>query len=135
MVGMDVEDERARIISRPNLFWRCCFVASLKALDSMKRFPFIRVGLIFAISPLLLGFVTSIFQGGSMWDEGSGTGGFIWLMLLTLPVGLLLVLIGLVMLVIRRCYGESVTRAQHNGLVGMEVEDERARIISRPNLF
>ncbi len=101
----------------------------------MKRFPFIRVGLIFAISPLLLAFVTSIFQGGSMWDEGSGTGGFIWLMLLTLPVGLLLVLIGLVMLVIRRCYGESVTRAQHNGLVGMEVEDERARILSRPNLF
>jgi hypothetical protein len=36
----------------------------------MKRFPFIRVGLIFAISPLLLAFVTSIFQGGSMWDEG-----------------------------------------------------------------
>ena len=36
----------------------------------MGRFPFIRVGLIFAISPLLLAFVTSIFQGGSMWDEG-----------------------------------------------------------------
>jgi uncharacterized membrane protein len=101
----------------------------------MKRCPFIRVGLIFAISPLLLAFVTSIFQGGSMWDEGSGTGGFIWFMLLTLPVGLLLVLIGLVMVVIRRCYGESVTHAQHNGLVGMEVEDERERILNRPNLF
>ena len=70
-----------------------------------------------------------------MWDEGSGTGGFIWFMLLTLPVGLLLVLIGLVMVVIRRCYGESVTHAQHNGLVGMEVEDERERILNRPNLF
>jgi hypothetical protein len=68
----------------------------------MKRFPFIRVGLIFAFLPLLLAFITSIFQGGSMWDESSGTGGFIWFMFFTLPVGLLLILIGLVMAVIRR---------------------------------
>jgi uncharacterized membrane protein YhaH (DUF805 family) len=68
----------------------------------MKRFPFIRAGLIFAISPILLAFITSIFQGGSMWDEGSGTGGYIWFMLLTLPVGFLLVLIGLVMVIVRR---------------------------------
>jgi uncharacterized membrane protein YhaH (DUF805 family) len=68
----------------------------------MMRFPFIRTGLIFAISPILLAFITSVFQGGSMWDEGSGTGGYIWLMFLTLPVGSLLVLIGLVMMVVRR---------------------------------
>ena len=68
----------------------------------MKRFPFIRTGLIFAISPILLAFVTSLFQGGSMWDESSGTGTFIWLMFLTLPVGLLLVVIGLVMALLRR---------------------------------
>jgi hypothetical protein len=68
----------------------------------MKRFPFIRAGLIFAISPILIAFITSIFQGGSMWDEGSGTGAYIWLMFLTLPVGSLLVLIGLVMMVVRR---------------------------------
>jgi uncharacterized membrane protein YhaH (DUF805 family) len=68
----------------------------------MKRFPFIRAGLIFAISPILLAFITSLFQGGSMWDEGSGTGAYIWLMFLTLPVGSLLVLIGLVMMVVRR---------------------------------
>jgi hypothetical protein len=68
----------------------------------MKRFPFIRAGLLFAISPILLAFITSLFQGGSMWDEGSGTGGYIWFMLLTLPVGFLLVVIGLVMMVIRR---------------------------------
>ena len=66
------------------------------------RFPFIRIGLIFAISPILLAFVTSLFQGGSMWDESSGTGTFIWLMLFTLPVGFLLVLIGLVMALVRR---------------------------------
>ena len=68
----------------------------------MKRFPFIRIGLIFAISPILLAFVTSLFQGGSMWDENSGTGAYIWLMLLTLPVGFLIVVIGIVMAVVRR---------------------------------
>jgi len=68
----------------------------------MMRFPFIRTGLIFAISPILLAFITSLFQGGSMWDEGNGTGAYIWLMFLTLPVGSLLVLIGLVMMVVRR---------------------------------
>ena len=68
----------------------------------MKRFPFIRVGLIFAISPLLLAFVTSIFQGGSMWDEGSGTGGYIWLMMGTLPVGFVLIVIGGVVGVVRK---------------------------------
>jgi len=68
----------------------------------MKRFPFIRVGLIFAISPLLLAFVTSIFQGVSMWDEGSGTGGYIWLMMGTLPVGFVLIIIGVVAGVVRK---------------------------------
>jgi hypothetical protein len=68
----------------------------------MKRFPFIRIGLLFAVSPILLAFVTSIFQGGSMWDEGSGTGAYIWLMFMTLPIGLLLVVIGLVMALVRR---------------------------------
>jgi hypothetical protein len=60
------------------------------------------VGLIFAISPLLLAFVTSIFQGGSMWDEGSGTGGYIWLMMGTLPVGFVLIVIGVVVGVVRK---------------------------------
>ncbi len=68
----------------------------------MKRFPFIRAGLIFAVSPLLLALVTSIFQGGSMWNEASGTGGYIWFMMLTLPVGFLLIAIGLVRAIIRR---------------------------------
>jgi len=68
----------------------------------MKRFPFIRVGLIFAISPLLLALVTAIFQGGSMWDEGSGTGGYIWLMMGTLPVGFVLIIIGVVAGVVRK---------------------------------
>jgi hypothetical protein len=66
------------------------------------RFPFVRTGLILAVSPILLAFVTSLFQGGSMWDESSGTGTYIWLMFLTLPVGFLFVVIGLVMALVRR---------------------------------
>jgi len=68
----------------------------------MKRFPFIRAGLIFAVSPLILAFVTSIFQGVSMWDEGGGTGIDIWFMMLTMPVGFLLVVIGLLKSIIGR---------------------------------
>ena len=68
----------------------------------MTRFPFVRIGLVFAFSPLLLAFVTSIFQGGSMWDEGSGSGGYIWLMMGTLPIGFVLIGIGLVRGIIRK---------------------------------
>jgi hypothetical protein len=37
-----------------------------------------------------------------MWDEGAGTGGYVWFMFLTLPVGFLLVVIGLVMMIVRK---------------------------------
>jgi len=67
----------------------------------MKRFPFVRVGLLVAFSPLLIAFVTGLIQGVSMWDEGSGTGAYIWLMMLTLPVGFVLVCIGIVMKLVR----------------------------------
>lgn len=68
----------------------------------VRRFPLIPAGLIFAFSPLAIAFVTSIFQGVSTWDEGSGTGGYIWFMMLTLPVGFVLVVIGLVRLIVRK---------------------------------
>ena len=68
----------------------------------MMNFQFIRAGFLVAVSPIALSFVTSLFQGGSMWNESSGTGGYIWLMFLTLPVGFLLVVIGLVMFIIRK---------------------------------
>ena len=68
----------------------------------MKRFPFIRAGLIFAVSPLVLAFVTSFFQGLSMWGEGGGTGTYIWFMMLTMPVGFVMVVIGLLRMIIGR---------------------------------
>jgi TRAP-type C4-dicarboxylate transport system permease small subunit len=36
-----------------------------------------------------------------MWDESRGTGAYIWLMMLTLPVGFVLVCIGVVMKFVR----------------------------------
>ena len=66
------------------------------------NFQFIRAGFLVAVSPIALSFVTSLFQGGSMWNESSGTGAYMWLLFLTLPVGFLLVVIGLVMMVVRR---------------------------------
>ena len=68
----------------------------------MKRFPFVLAGLIFGVSPLMLAFVTSIFQGGSMWDEGGGTGAYIWFMMLTVPVGFVFVVFGLVRAIVRK---------------------------------
>ena len=67
----------------------------------MLRFPFVRIGLVFAFAPLLIAFVTGLIQGVSMWDEGGGTGAYIWLMMLTLPVGFILVVIGIVMKFVR----------------------------------
>ena len=37
-----------------------------------------------------------------MWDEGNGTGAYIWLMFLTLPVGFVLSATGLVLQIIRK---------------------------------
>ncbi len=66
------------------------------------NFQFIRAGFLVAISPIALSFVTSLFQGGSMWNESSGTGAYMWLLFLTMPVGFVLIVIGLVMMVVRR---------------------------------
>jgi di/tricarboxylate transporter len=68
----------------------------------MRHFPFIRLGFFIAFLPIVLAFITSVFQGGSMWDEGSGTGRYIWLMMVSVPLGLLLVLIGLVKRVVQQ---------------------------------
>jgi hypothetical protein len=67
----------------------------------MLRFPFVRIGLLVTFAPLLIAFVTGLIQGVSMWDEGSGTGAYIWLMIMTLPLGFVLVCIGIVMKFVR----------------------------------
>jgi hypothetical protein len=68
----------------------------------MKRIPLIRIGLVIAIFPILIAFIASIFQGGSMFDEGSGTGAYLWLLIVTIPFGLFLAIVGLLVKIFRR---------------------------------
>ena len=74
----------------------------------MANFPFLRVGLAFALSPLLIAFIASLFQGGSIWDE-TGAGAFLWYFFFTPPVGFLIILIGLIALIIRRVRKRELT--------------------------
>jgi hypothetical protein len=68
----------------------------------MKRVPLIRIGLLIALLPILLAFSTSLINGTSIFDEGSGSGAYLWLLMLTVPIGLLLVVIGLLVKLLRR---------------------------------
>ena len=52
-----------------------------------------------AFSPLALAFLSTP-PGGNMWSEGGdGGGSAIWLMILTLPLGLVIGIVGLVFLI------------------------------------
>jgi uncharacterized membrane protein YhaH (DUF805 family) len=68
----------------------------------VKRIPLVRIGFLVALSPIIAAFVFSLFNGGSMFDEGAGGGGYLWFLMISLPVGLLLVLIGVIVMVFRR---------------------------------
>ena len=74
----------------------------------MRRLPLIRIGLAFALSPLLIAFIASLFQGGSIWNE-TGAGAFLWYFFFTLPVGFLIILIGLIALINRRVRKRGIT--------------------------
>ena len=62
----------------------------------------VRIGLLVTVSPILLAFITSLFQGGSMFDEGGGTGAYLWFLMLSVPFGAVIVLIGIIRLILKR---------------------------------
>ena len=68
-------------------------------------------GAVFAFSPILLALILGGLSGDSQsaFDEGEGYGGLVWLMFYTLPLGAIIVLVGLVLLVVSliRRRGES----------------------------
>ena len=68
----------------------------------MKRVPLIRIGLFITVLPILLAFVTSLINNVSMFDEGSGSGGYLWLLMGSVPIGLILVVIGAVVALFKR---------------------------------
>ena len=78
------------------------FTAALSILFFMKRVPLIRIGLFITLLPILLAFVTSLINNVSMFDEGSGSGAYLWLLMGTVPIGFLLVVIGLIVMLFKR---------------------------------
>jgi hypothetical protein len=68
----------------------------------VKRFSFIRAGLLIAVFPIICAFLYSVIKGGSIFDEGSGGGGYLWLLMASLPLGLLFIVVGLIVKLVRR---------------------------------
>jgi uncharacterized membrane protein len=67
-----------------------------------KKLPLIRAGLLVAVSPIIAAFLYSLINGGSMFDEGSGGGAYLWFLMASLPIGLVVVIIGIIVMVVRR---------------------------------
>ena len=61
-----------------------------------------RIGLLVAFSPVMAAFVFTLFNGGNMFDEGSGGGGFLWFLMATLPLGFMMMFIGLILLAVNK---------------------------------
>ena len=59
-------------------------------------------GALFAFGPLLFALLLGGLSGDfeSAFNEGDGFGAFIWLMIVTLPLGAIIALVGLVLLVV-----------------------------------
>ena len=59
-------------------------------------------GALFAFGPLLLALLLGGLSGDfeSAFNEGDGFGAFIWLMIVTLPLGAIIAIVGLVLLVV-----------------------------------
>lgn len=64
------------------------------AATVLKKSPLVRAGQFVAVSPIIGAFLSSLFTGGSMFNESTGGGAFIWGLFLTVPVGLILMAIG-----------------------------------------
>ena len=92
-----------------NGFMAVFFILFLGLLDGglfiiyyVKRFSFIRVGLLIAVFPIICAYLYSVIKGGSMFDEGSGGGSYLWLLIASLPIGLLFIVVGLIVKLVRR---------------------------------
>ena len=61
-----------------------------------------KLGLVIAFLPIALAFITSLINGTSMFDEGSGSGGYLWLLMGSVPLGVIIFVIALIVRLIRR---------------------------------
>ena len=84
---------------------------TLKALGALslaaytlcvKRIPLVRIGFLVALSPIIAAFLFSLINGGSMFDESSGGGAYLWFLMASLPIGFVMIVIGLISMAFRR---------------------------------
>jgi len=62
----------------------------------------VRIGLLIAVLPIIAAFLFSLINGGSMFDEGSGGGGYLWFLMASLPLGFIFIVIGLIVMGFRQ---------------------------------
>lgn len=66
------------------------------------RLSLVKLGLIIAFLPIALAFITSLINGTSMFDEGSGSGGYLWLLMGSVPLGVAIFVIAAIVKLIKR---------------------------------
>ena len=59
-----------------------------------KKPLLVRAGQLVAVSPIIGAFLYSLLAGGSMFNESTGGGALIWLLFTTVPIGLILMAVG-----------------------------------------
>ena len=77
------------------------FNGGLFIIYYVKSFSLIRTGLLIAVFPIICAFLFSVIKSGSMFDEGSGGGGYLWFLMASLPIGLLFIVIGLIVKLVK----------------------------------
>jgi uncharacterized membrane protein YhaH (DUF805 family) len=68
------------------------------AVTVPRKFSLVGAGLFVAVSPIIGAFLYSLLKGGSMFSTGDSTGAgtFLFFLIFTLPLGLLLIAIGVI---------------------------------------
>jgi len=67
---------------------------STVAATVRKKSFLVRAGQFVIVSPIIGAFLYSLLKGGSMFNESTGGGAFIWGLFMTVPIGLILIGIG-----------------------------------------
>jgi hypothetical protein len=68
----------------------------------VRKIPLVRIGLFVAVLPIIAAFLFSLINGGSMFDEGSGGGGYLWFLMASLPLGFFIIVTGLIVNLVKR---------------------------------
>ena len=72
------------------------FNVSLVVIFFWKKSALVRAGLLAVVAPIICAFLYSLLKGGSMFDESEGGGGFLWLLMFTGPIGMILIAVGVI---------------------------------------